>query len=246
VFGLSFPELVVIGIVAFVFIGPQELPRVMRKLGQWSAQLRRMALDLRSKSGIDDVLHAEGLSENIHEIRKLARGQLDSLGQAAALPRDLLSAPDATGPTANGPSGASEGSGEGPQPSSDGRAPGTSSSPYDAYPEPARALGDPQEITREREYPSEGADQYGALPDHAVVYADFPASAAATDPVYTAGVEAPAWQAPQPLGTETPPPYPHAAAEALASAEGPDGTSNASTEVSTDGTSGDAPHGIHP
>src|SRR5262245_42638434 len=79
VFGFSFSELVVLVIVALVVIGPKELPKVLRKLGQWAGKLRRLAADLRAQSGIDEVLKVDGLGENINEIRKLARGELDDV-----------------------------------------------------------------------------------------------------------------------------------------------------------------------
>lgn len=39
-------------------------------------------------------------------------------------------------------------------------------------------------LLREREYPQDGVDAYGAVPDSAVLYDDLPASKYATDPVY--------------------------------------------------------------
>lgn len=81
VFGMGFGELVVLVIVAIVVIGPKDLPKVLRKLGQWSGKIRRMAGDLRAQSGIDDVLRAEGLGQDIAEIRKLARGELDAVSR---------------------------------------------------------------------------------------------------------------------------------------------------------------------
>ena len=83
-FGLSFGELVVIVIVAIIAIGPKDMPKVLRKMGQYAGKLRRMASDLRAQSGIDDALRIEGISEDIQEIRKLARGELDSVQRAAA------------------------------------------------------------------------------------------------------------------------------------------------------------------
>jgi sec-independent protein translocase protein TatB len=85
VFGFSFSELVVLVIVALIVIGPKDLPKVLRKLGQWAGRLRRMAADLRAQSGIDEVLKADGLGENINEIRKLARGELDDIRRASDL-----------------------------------------------------------------------------------------------------------------------------------------------------------------
>lgn len=82
VFGMSFGELAVVVIVALVVMGPKELPKVLRKLGQWAGKLRRMAADLRAQSGIDEALRTEGLDFDIHEIRKLARGELDGVVKA--------------------------------------------------------------------------------------------------------------------------------------------------------------------
>jgi sec-independent protein translocase protein TatB len=83
VFGFSFGELVVFVIIAIVVIGPKDLPKVLRKLGRWAGQLRRMASDLRAQSGIDEVLRTEGLTEDLMEIRKLARGELDTISRQA-------------------------------------------------------------------------------------------------------------------------------------------------------------------
>ncbi len=79
---MSFGELAVVVIVALVVMGPKELPKVLRKLGQWAGKLRRMAADLRAQSGIDEALRTEGLDMDIHEIRKLARGELDGVVKA--------------------------------------------------------------------------------------------------------------------------------------------------------------------
>lgn len=78
---MGFGELLVLVIVAIVVVGPKDLPKVLRKLGQWSGKLRRMAGDLRSQSGIDDVLRHEGLGKDIAEIRKLARGELEGVSR---------------------------------------------------------------------------------------------------------------------------------------------------------------------
>jgi sec-independent protein translocase protein TatB len=43
---IAWPELVVIGAVALVAIGPKDLPKAMRMLGQWAGKARNMAHDL--------------------------------------------------------------------------------------------------------------------------------------------------------------------------------------------------------
>ena len=60
-FDIGWGELLVIGIVALVVIGPKELPGVVRTLGQTVAKLRRMAFEMRANSGIDDILRSAGL-----------------------------------------------------------------------------------------------------------------------------------------------------------------------------------------
>jgi sec-independent protein translocase protein TatB len=48
-FDIGWGELLVIGIVALVVIGPKELPGVVRTLGQSMAKLRRMAADFQNQ-----------------------------------------------------------------------------------------------------------------------------------------------------------------------------------------------------
>src|SRR4051812_50213102 len=114
---------------------------MLRKLGQYAGKLRRMASELRAQSGIDEALRSEGLADDIAEIRKLARGELDAVQRAAV----------DTGTSSNKPA--------------------TTSYSDDFY------------VVRDREYPRDGADSYGALPDNAIVYADgLPKSKLARDP----------------------------------------------------------------
>lgn len=43
----AWPELVVIGAVALVAIGPKDLPKVMYQLGRWAGKARAFANDIR-------------------------------------------------------------------------------------------------------------------------------------------------------------------------------------------------------
>ena len=165
VFGFGLGEIVVIVLVALVVMGPKDLPKVLRKLGQWSGKLRRMAADLRAQSGIDDVLRSEGLAEDIAEIRKLARGEIADIKRSATV--DLAGAATATATAA--------GTGE----------------RFDEF-----------YVVRDREYPRDGADAYGALPDNAIVYAEaLPRAPLARDPLYMTGD-------PDGVVPEPPPPQP--------------------------------------
>ncbi len=137
-------------LVALVVMGPKDLPKMLRRLGQWAGKIRRAAADLRAQSGIDDALRSEGLADDIAEIRKLARGELDAVQRMARVDDE---APRAVA--------------------------------QDPYP---GSRGDDFYVVRDREYPRDGADAYGALPDNAIVYAEtLPRSTWARDPLYVMG-----------------------------------------------------------
>jgi sec-independent protein translocase protein TatB len=48
-FDIGWSELLLIGIVALIVIGPKELPGALRALGQWTAKLRRMASEFQGQ-----------------------------------------------------------------------------------------------------------------------------------------------------------------------------------------------------
>src|SRR4029453_12857979 len=48
-FEIGWGELLIIGVVALIAIGPKELPGVLRMLGQWMSKLRRMASEFQSQ-----------------------------------------------------------------------------------------------------------------------------------------------------------------------------------------------------
>lgn len=160
-FGLGFGELCIIIVVAVIVIGPRDLPKVMRKAGQWAGKLRRMASEARAASGIDDILKDSTIGSDLHEIRKLARGELDNVVKTTV----GIASNDAPAASA--------------QPVSASATAHHREDPYETTDYAA---------TREREYPRDGADSYRALPDTALAYGnDFPASAFASDPLYAEG-----------------------------------------------------------
>lgn len=48
-FDIGWSELVVIGVVALIAIGPKELPGVLRMVGQWMGKARRMAAEFQGQ-----------------------------------------------------------------------------------------------------------------------------------------------------------------------------------------------------
>jgi|SRR5688572_5517434 sec-independent protein translocase protein TatB len=48
-FDIGWSELIVIGVVALIAIGPKELPGVLRMVGQWMGKVRRMASEFQGQ-----------------------------------------------------------------------------------------------------------------------------------------------------------------------------------------------------
>jgi sec-independent protein translocase protein TatB len=60
-FDIAPSEMLVVALVAIVFIGPKDLPRVMRFVGQWVGKGRRMANHFRS--AMDEMVREAELAE---------------------------------------------------------------------------------------------------------------------------------------------------------------------------------------
>jgi sec-independent protein translocase protein TatB len=155
VFGVSFPEFIVLGTVALLVLGPEKLPGMLRTMGQWIAKIRRLTTEVRYQSGIDEVLRAEGFDGGLNELRSMMRG----------------------------------GGGHTPQ-----------------YSPPRPAQPEPFVPDRSREYPVEGPDAQGALPEDLVSPAvppgvsEVPALTATSeaDPVTPPVAARPSPEAPEP------------------------------------------------
>lgn len=60
-FDVAPAELLLVAIVALVVIGPKDLPRVLRVIGQWVGKARRVAAQFRS--GFDEMIRESELAE---------------------------------------------------------------------------------------------------------------------------------------------------------------------------------------
>lgn len=74
-FDIGWSEMVVIGVVALVAIGPKELPGVLRMVGQWVGKARRMASDFQGqfKEAMREAEMAD-LKKSFDEVSEAARG----------------------------------------------------------------------------------------------------------------------------------------------------------------------------
>lgn len=70
-FDLGWSELLLIAVVAIIVVGPRDLPRLMRTVGQYVTKMRRMARDLQSQ--FNDALKEAELDDVGKEITDLSR-----------------------------------------------------------------------------------------------------------------------------------------------------------------------------
>jgi sec-independent protein translocase protein TatB len=71
-FDIGWSELVVIGVVALIVIGPKELPAVLRAIGHWTTKIRRMAGEFQSQ--FQEAMREAEMSD--------LKKQVDGLGDA--------------------------------------------------------------------------------------------------------------------------------------------------------------------
>jgi sec-independent protein translocase protein TatB len=77
-FDIGWSELVVIGVVALIAIGPKELPGVLRTVGQYMGKIRRMAAEFQGQFQ-EAMREAEmaDLKKSVDEMTDAARGIAD-------------------------------------------------------------------------------------------------------------------------------------------------------------------------
>lgn len=79
-FGIDSSELAIIALVALLVIGPKDLPRVMRMVGQWVSKGRSMTRHVRS--GFDAMMR----EAEMEEMQKVWAAQNEAIMKATALP----------------------------------------------------------------------------------------------------------------------------------------------------------------
>jgi sec-independent protein translocase protein TatB len=77
-FDIGWSELLVIGIVALIAIGPKELPGVLRAVGQWMGKIRRMASEFQGQFQ-EAMREAEmaDIKKSVDEMTDVAKGFSD-------------------------------------------------------------------------------------------------------------------------------------------------------------------------
>ncbi len=80
-FGIGYTEIMVIAMVALIVIGPKDLPKVLRHLGQMTAAMRRMAGEFQRH--LDDAMKEAGVDEMRREVTAMTSGLKNDLGGGA-------------------------------------------------------------------------------------------------------------------------------------------------------------------
>ncbi len=108
-FELDWAKLLVIAVVALVFIGPKELPSVLRTVGQWMGKIRRMAAEFQGQFQ-EAMREAEmaDLKKHIDTINEAATNLPSTFDPLETARKDIESAiedkPAGTAPPASQPS----------------------------------------------------------------------------------------------------------------------------------------------
>jgi sec-independent protein translocase protein TatB len=153
-FEIGWGELLLIGVVALIAIGPKELPGVLRTLGQWMNKLRRMASEFQSqfheamreaemadlKKQVDDMTSQAQSYASLDPVAEVRR-ELDSTQQQ--IESAMADKPTGASPVATEPSAAAAGAAPAIAPSTDGAAPSTAPEPATAGADAAKPDGKP-------------------------------------------------------------------------------------------------------
>src|SRR5258707_11308145 len=164
-FDIGWSELVLIGVVALVAIGPKELPGVLRMVGQWMGKARKMAAEFQGQFQ-EAMREAEmaDLKKSFDEVKEAATGFTGN-NVMTSLERDVGKALDIDG-IDNPAASATE-----PPATSNLDAPGTPTTPEIPIPETFTeadahaAASEPLAITREAQVPPVTQDAVPVAPE---------------------------------------------------------------------------------
>jgi len=83
-FDLGWTELLLIGIVALIVVGPKDLPAMFRTLGRFTAKARNMAREF--QKAFDEAADQSGMKDTVKDLRDISNPRklgLDKLNEAA-------------------------------------------------------------------------------------------------------------------------------------------------------------------
>ena len=121
---IGWSELLVIGVVALIVVGPKDLPMMFRTLGRFTAKVRSMGREF--QRAMDDAAKQSGMDETVRDLKTMTSKKnlgLDALESAASKfekwdptkPGVKPASPIATGPVSPGPATAAAKPAAGPE-----------------------------------------------------------------------------------------------------------------------------------
>ena len=110
-FEFSFPELVVVCVIALLVLGPDKLPGALRTLGLWIGRISRtfvtMKTEIEREIGMDEIrrqLHNEAVMDQIKRLERDVRGEdANGSNHADAGATDPVTTPATAPPTTTSP-----------------------------------------------------------------------------------------------------------------------------------------------
>ena len=75
-FDIGWSELLVIGVVALLVIGPRDLPVLLKSLGVWAGKARAMAREF--QAGLDDIVRETEIAELKKSVEQVANMDIES------------------------------------------------------------------------------------------------------------------------------------------------------------------------
>ena len=81
---IGWSELLVIGVVALIVVGPKDLPMMFRTLGRFTAKVRSMGREF--QRAMDDAAKQSGMDETVRDLKTMTSKKnlgLDALASAA-------------------------------------------------------------------------------------------------------------------------------------------------------------------
>lgn len=108
-FGISFSELLLVGLIALLVLGPERLPGAARTAGLWIGRIKRsfnsIKEEVEREIGADEIrrqLHNERILELEREMQAVKNDILPPAPQAS-VPPPAMQSPSAAGPVAQAP-----------------------------------------------------------------------------------------------------------------------------------------------
>lgn len=99
--GLGWTEMLVVGVVALIVIGPKDLPMVMQRIGKFAGQVRRMGTEFQREinktTGLDEVRNLrQSITEPLRKSTEEIRREFNAMTPSGPKPSGVIKPSDPT------------------------------------------------------------------------------------------------------------------------------------------------------